>query len=132
MNQIEWKEEYSVGHNVIDAQHKRIIRMINELIANQEVSIHSEFISDLLNDIVKYGMEHFMVEEMLMKEYEYPFLDEHHKEHLQFKLNGAVMCKKVFDNNETVPRELLEYLKKWWLDHILKEDLKLKYLFEKK
>lgn len=129
MKLIEWKSEYNIGHDIIDGQHRRIVRIINELIKNQDAAVHSEFISSLLNDIVKYGIEHFKQEEMVMQEYNYPSTEEHHKQHLQFKLKGAIMCQEVMNNKKELPQELLEYLKKWWMNHILVEDHKMKYLF---
>ena len=43
IQKVSWKNEYSVNNEQIDEQHKKLFEMLNILIENKEVNIHSSF-----------------------------------------------------------------------------------------
>jgi hemerythrin-like metal-binding protein len=65
MEQITWTEDFSVGVVRLDEQHKRLIQMINRLIAKPQTTTESEMVSDLLSDMTNYAQKHFAAEEEL-------------------------------------------------------------------
>jgi hemerythrin len=81
MEKIAWKQEYSVGVERLDQQHQRIISVINKLIAKPRVFGTSATIAEVLSELNSYVSEHFLLEEQLLAENNYPGLIEHSKKH---------------------------------------------------
>jgi hemerythrin len=92
MEQITWTEDFSVGVERLDEQYKRIIQMINKLIAEPQTTTRSEAVSDLLNDMTKYAREHFETEEELMRQHSYPHLVEHVAQHRDYQKKTVDLC----------------------------------------
>lgn len=132
MDRIKWTEEFSVGVQRFDNQHARIIALINKLIEDSKASVNSELISDALSLMTEYSQNHFKDEEKSLEEYGYEDFDSHKEKHKRFlkktmKFNQATMVGVT-----EVPVLVLEYLKDWWVVHILVEDMKYKPLLKDK
>ncbi|MCG6862256.1 MAG: bacteriohemerythrin [Chromatiaceae bacterium] len=132
MEKIVWKPEYSVGVERLDRQHQRIIKVINTLIAKPGIFIRSASIADALSELTSYVSEHFLLEEQLLEENNYPNLIDHVKRHTEYGEQIANFYLKKIENNKNVPRQLLNYLSEWWVGHILHEDMKYKSFFKDK
>ena len=63
---IEWSDEYSVGVNSLDKEHKKIIGMLNRLISDH-TSEPIEILNDMFSEIFQFKDEHFVTEEEFMK-----------------------------------------------------------------
>lgn len=126
---FKWTKEMSVGNEIIDSQHKRLLSQVNEIINALAFGVNSNQVKSALDFFDQYITEHFKFEEEYMKEMNFPDLDEHIKYHQDF-------VQKYFDFKEKFsqipPEELIleieEYLGNWWIEHIGKEDKKY-YLF---
>ena len=132
MEKIIWKREYSVGVERLDRQHQRIISVINKLIAKPRIFSKSGTISEVLSELNSYVSEHFLLEEQLLEENNYPSLIDHSKKHTEYGERIADFCLKSMKKNKNVHEELLSYLGEWWIGHILYEDMKYKSFFEEK
>jgi len=132
MEPIVWTEEYSVGVEKIDEQHKKLIAMINRLIARPEVTTRSETISYLLTDMTRYAQEHFATEEALLRKYNYPLLEEHIAQHREFRKKTVDFCTATMLGASKVPETLLDYLHDWLLEHLLNSDIAYKSFFHER
>ena len=132
MKKIIWNREYSVGVERLDLQHQRIIRVINSLIAKPRVFTKSATISEVLAELTVYVSEHFLLEEQLLEEHNYPDLIDHAKKHTEYGERIANFCRKTVEKDKNVPEELLDFLSEWWNDHILHEDMSYRRFFEEK
>ncbi|MGQ3685760.1 MAG: bacteriohemerythrin [Candidatus Loosdrechtia sp.] len=132
MEKILWDKSFSVGVRVLDEQHKQIVILINTLIEMSNVEVASEIISDTLTKMTRYALEHFKDEEHYMLEYGYPGFSLQKSQHQEFKKKTAGFCIDTMAYTETVPMEISEFLKSWWTNHILKEDMKYKEFFNEK
>ena len=132
MEQIEWNEKFSVGIETIDSQHKNLLKLINRIISKNEIKTKSETVSTLINSMTQYAQEHFRTEEKYMKEYAYPNLDEHAEQHRAFIKKTVDICTATMLDVEQVPEVILHYLKTWWNQHILEEDMSYKSFFKEK
>ena len=130
MKKIEWIEEYSVGVAELDAQHIKIIEVINELNANQGLSSRSEKLHNLLGRIIVYAQQHLDYEEQLLKENNYPDLENHLEKHQDYKQKISDFAVEILEYREDLSPKLLDYLNHWWINHILKEDMQYKPFFE--
>ena len=132
MEKIIWNENLSVGVAEIDRQHKQLVGILNQLLDMQGVTVASETISDTLTRMTDYADYHFNSEEGLMQKYAYPEYETHHKEHVAFMRKTAELAMGTMAYRQTIPTELLDYLKTWLLQHILVSDMKYKPFFEEK
>ena len=129
MEQITWTEDFSVGVVRFDNQHKRLVRMINRLMADPRATTKSETVSDLLGDMTIYAGEHFAAEEELMVHYNYPDLEKHVAQHRAFQKKTVDFCLSTMINVETVPEKMLHFLGDWLVEHILESDMAYKPFF---
>ena len=129
MEQITWTEDFSVGVERLDAQHRQLFRMINQLIAKPHTTTRSETVSDLLTDMTKYAQEHFATEEDLMRQHNYPHFEKHIFQHRAFRKKTVDFCSATMLDLVVVPEAILRYLRDWLVEHILKTDMAYKPFF---
>ena len=132
MEKISWKEEYSVGVEKIDRQHRHLFEIINKLIDRSGSSSDSALVSETLTEMLNYAKEHFTTEEELMQEYGYPEIESHKEQHIYFFKTTAELSINALNNQSMVSREIVEFLKLWLTLHILKCDMKYKEFFKAK
>jgi len=132
MNKIEWSEEYSVGVENLDSQHKKIIDYINILVEIRNISVASEAYHDILKLLMDYAKEHLDYEEKLLKENGYHGYENHSEFHSNYLERVTLLSMDAVEHIESSKDELLNYLTSWWKEHILVEDMKFKPFFEEK
>lgn len=132
MEKIMWGEDFSVGVRDLDEQHKRIVAVVNTLIGMIDTKVESEVISDTLTKMTQYASDHFKAEEQYMLDYGYPEYLSQKKQHQEFKKKTVDFCVGTMVHKATVPAEIFMYLKSWWTNHILQEDMKYKEFFHAK
>lgn len=133
MEKIHWDETYSVGVSELDAEHRRILSIINQMIEHPESLEGSEAVSDILVQLTKYASEHFDHEEKLLEEHGFPDLATQRKEHHDFRRKIAGYCLNVMNDRDRqgdAPEDMLRFLKRWWNDHILVSDMKYRPFLE--
>ncbi len=123
MNKIEWSDSFSVGVELFDEQHKTIISMINKLIETPNINTNSAIITALLTGMIEYAAEHFADEERLMRQHDYPDYSDQRTQHGDFIERTAEFCSDGRLQVDSIPESILVYLRQWWVDHILKEDI---------
>ncbi len=117
-----WTQHYSVNIAVLDAQHQGLFATINELneaLARGRGAIVTE---PVLKKLVEYAQTHFAAEEALMTEYQFPGLETHCMEHLQFGKKVTKFLEDYRAGKQGVPVSLLMFLQTWLKEHILTAD----------
>lgn len=122
--QIAWKDEYDLGIASIDAQHRKIIDIINGLAKFMKQDASSEDVARTIEGMHRYAEEHLAYEERLFEECGYAETDDHREEHDTFRETIAEFRERMRANNPIVAIELLGYLEDWLLGHILVSDRK--------
>ncbi|HIJ23263.1 MAG: hypothetical protein HON68_04505 [Gammaproteobacteria bacterium] len=121
MQQIEWNDDqFSVGHQLLDAQHHQIITAINRLIERYLKQDLQEDIYKELHEMLTQFESHFAVEELLLQQKGSSLVQNQIEAHEIY--NSAVM--RLITKNSV--EETLLYLVAWWTDHILIDDMKYK------
>jgi len=111
----------SVGVDELDAQHQKLIALINE--AYEAIQKHDEHqITDLITKMRNYANKHFKTEEGYMKEYKYPNFEEHKFHHVKFNNDVDTFQKKQFE--KTNLSQIFVFLSRWLTTHIMEEDKK--------
>ncbi|CAA7622330.1 Hemerythrin [Candidatus Terasakiella magnetica] len=128
---IELTNELRIGHPVIDADHQRLIDIINEFheqskTANNENNMHAT-----LKSLLAYGREHFAREEKIQRECMYPYHSMHFHEHKALleqvqDIARSYFIAKTRPINEKSLAELNEFLKTWLIGHVRKFDTNMR------
>jgi hemerythrin len=121
MGKIFWTEQLSIGIEVIDQQHSRIVEYINQLDDMRINGNPREEISWLIQNMVDYTLSHFTFEESLQEEAHYPFIDAHKKIHGLFAQRVAEYQAR-FEQGEDVSKALNSLLVTWLFNHIKRDD----------
>lgn len=119
-----------MGVSSIDEQHRGIITLINMLIDNPDQPVYSKITAEVLREMVSYANNHLAYEESLLEEHGYPDYEAHRNHHLEYIKTVADFSMKALSTyNNNISSEFLDYLKNWWVNHILIEDMKYKSFF---
>lgn len=120
---VTWKDFYSVGEPSLDAQHRQIFGAINELHEAMQKGKDHAVLKPILDRLLQYTLAHFEHEEQVMREHEYPDFAQHKALHDRIR-------RRTSDLREhaclVTGRELLYFLKEWWVGHI--QGLDKKYM----
>jgi hemerythrin len=123
---LEWNDNYLIGIDELDFEHKRLIEDIKLL--HEELVRHDEksTIERCLGDIFARMQAHFALEERVMIKNDYPFYDEHKCEHEDL-LESYTQSMLDFMNatNWDSGDKLERVLNQWIMEHILISDKKM-------
>ncbi len=121
---ISWNETYSVGNTEMDNQHKQLINIINKLFDSFKEGNAQEISSEILEEMIEYANFHLNSEEKLLYKFDYPEKENHEILHNEFRNKTEELKSMILENSEDAHYNLMDYLKKWWTNHILVEDMK--------
>ena len=131
---VHWKEEYCIGVEEIDAQHKSLVDLINMLNADLNSGDANKFkaFQRAARRAVKYVQTHFASEEELMALHGYPELAHQKKRHAEFIRRILDDTSRFERGDELAPKSFLRYLSDWLISHIAEEDAKIGVFLETK
>jgi hemerythrin len=121
MQEIQWSERLSVGVPMMDAQHKRLIELINTMHGQSDAGTLFDVIMLMFN----YASEHFAAEEQLMRAGAYPDLERQIREHKAFLAKTTDFAGRDFSEPEA-RAQVTAYLCTWLTHHILDVDMQYK------
>lgn len=119
-----WNSNFTVGITIIDEQHKKLVELLNKVIAQfitADDPIENEAV---LKELVEYARFHFDEEEKLWQQYfsETALASDHEKTHEFFFLKIQSILE---GKQEDVSENLIEYLTNWLAVHILNNDRRM-------
>ena len=121
MTFMPWTEELEVGIAEIDEQHRWLVDQTNALHDALLGDAPTAVVGALLEGLMDYVTNHFIVEEDLFQRLGYPQADAHQAQHNLF--SGQIMSLlSRHDQGEAVGPQTLTLLKDWLIHHILKVD----------
>jgi hemerythrin len=129
---MEWQESYSVGVEELDAQHRRIMELINEIAEQSEKPQSKATCFVVLNAMIKYAETHFSTEEAYLEKHGYPKYPKQQEEHEKFVDEVFNMTQELDGENPLTLRMLAIYLQDWYAEHILGFDQEYKVFLSKK
>ncbi len=119
---LEWSDKLSVHVDEIDAQHKKLIDLINRLNEAWKEEYKPEDVRMVFMELIEYTKYHFTSEEKYMEECNYPDLEVHKKQHATFVNKLKKLQAKCSYNSKEVYTDLLSFLSNWILGHIMHSD----------
>jgi hemerythrin len=122
MENIIWDDSFDIQVEVIDAQHRRLVELMNRLIAMQDQTTSDDEIADILGAMTNYLGYHFETEEQMMIDHGYPELESHREEHQTFVTQTAYFIATYRQSGVSLKKDILLFLKEWLVEHILQTD----------
>jgi hemerythrin-like metal-binding protein len=119
---IVWKDEYEVGHAELDAHHRRLIEIINSLYEAAMAGASADQVDETVRQMDGYAAMHFRAEEAALHAARYPGLDGHRRAHEAYTRRLDDLKRSFFLPSGGLSQEILQFLKEWWLTHILRSD----------
>ena len=116
-----WGEALKVGIEEIDEQHRWLVEQTNVLHDALASQSDPAVLGEILECLVDYTMNHFIVEEDLFNRLGYPEGEAHKAQHDRFSARVMDLLQR-HEGGEGVGMEALELLKNWLIHHILKVD----------
>lgn len=123
---LQWTPKMSVGNEVIDHDHKRLVALINETEAALRSSDRNAVLN-ALDELAQYGLMHFETEERIGRAAGCPGMDGMHSSHQ--KLNEQLNhCRDDIEARwgQDIADEVVALLRAWLVDHVIHEDLKMR------
>jgi hemerythrin-like metal-binding protein len=122
MNFITWKDHYSVGIDKIDDQHKKLVKILDELYDSFVNKTSDQKIIKVLDNLKEYTQYHFLTEEQLFEDSGYSESVKHKILHDKFRKEVNSFIDEVKEGKNMVTYKLLTFLNNWLITHIQKED----------
>jgi hemerythrin len=122
---IDWSDEYSIGIDKIDEQHKRFFATMHRFHEQCLTSEGEDVALETLAAMNKYATEHFEAEELLMREHEYPRLEEHLQLHAEFLAKYSELTEQVNDlgPSQDLAEQMVDMVQAWLVEHIAEADV---------
>jgi len=125
---FEWKKEYSVNVEIMDAQHRQLFKIVDNLYQAILSGNGKGILPEIFKQLNDYTNFHFGSEEKYFKDFGYSEATSHIAIHKQFKRDLSQMEGKVNDKDFNA-FELLDFLENWWVNHVLDIDKKYSKTF---
>ncbi|MCK9336621.1 MAG: hemerythrin domain-containing protein [Arcobacteraceae bacterium] len=120
---MNWNDDYKIGHEKVDAEHKNLFSIANEILT---VGDDINQIKDLIKKLLIYTKTHFINEQNYMKSINYYDLDKHISFHKQILKNlDNFIAKLPTLTPIQIHEELLDFVMVNIVNHIIIEDKKV-------
>ena len=122
---LSWSDQYLIGNDIIDTEHKELFRLINDFHTHWLEAQDRRDIARVLNQLISYAQMHFQHEEKIMEAAGYPKLAQHQKIHEALIDSIFQLHKSYSEGNLHLEINTMKFVRNWLIEHILKND----YLF---
>ena len=122
MERLQWDATLSVGVSLIDNEHRLICALINDLSKMTDIchGVQVQLVEEHLKTLLDSIHQHFVSEERMLEEQGYPDLVTHKQVHGELEAKLVQFRKQgVF----VVDKELIDFLHRWFLDHVQQVDM---------
>lgn len=119
---LEWQPKFSVDVPEMDAQHQKLIGMINALHEAMSSGHGNDALGQVLDAMVAYTQVHFRAEERLLAEAAYPGLAGQKEAHGIFVEEVTALRADHHAGRAALSMKTMQFLKDWLTAHIMAED----------
>lgn len=122
MTLLVWSDQLRVGVDIIDQQHRELVRLANELAEAMKTGQVREVLERQFAGLTAYTIAHFATEDRLMRESGYAGADAHRREHKLLRNDISELMLKSQGGKLSFTPETLVFLREWLIKHILHSD----------
>jgi hemerythrin len=121
----------SVGNLIIDLDHRYLLSLVNQVEYALRHPEESENLEMALGQLSEYAREHFAREEKLQLRIQFRGYMPHKLAHQGLlerldRIVNEILSEKDPERLKSRQGEIVPLLRDWLLDHVLKEDMKMK------
>ena len=121
---IVWKPEYNLGIPILDEHHRGIVTIINSLHFGMQNNYVRETLAPIIEMMHDYVRIHFQIEEDFHQKTNFPNAKKHQELHHELtSMLNKLGKSSVMDKDS---HQFMDFLKKWWINHIRSEDLQFR------
>lgn len=122
--EILWRSSFDCGHPVIDAQHRRLFELGNELLnAGLNANTKAQLVQ-LLEELIHHISEHFRIEQVLLAKLGHPVSKEQQEIHQTLVAKATNLCNR-FRGAEIAFSEIAGFIVyDLVVNHVTRESLK--------
>lgn len=128
-SQFAWRDEYSLGVDVIDKEHQQLFKIINKLFRFKEDEKNNQWACrEGIKFFKTHAVKHFADEEEYMQSIGYVGLAQHRQIHNGFRENTLPALEQELEQAEYSPSAINHFLgvcAGWLIGHTLTEDLSI-------
>lgn len=124
MELFKWHKTYSVNNDELDNHHQTLCNILNKLYENCMGTDLPNDLNSVVEELISYSNYHFSAEEQHMKDIGYKDTGKQIIEHRDFTQKALQLRKNVTNNDLELTKELIVFLGKWILHHVIEEDKK--------
>ncbi|MBF0354009.1 MAG: hemerythrin family protein [Alphaproteobacteria bacterium] len=121
---VKWTEDLAVGVDVLDNDHRRLVILMNKVIAAFYAGVGSRMVNAAMDELEAYTREHFTREEEMIEGKGYAELESHKEQHGKL-IAELARLRAVKSGTEVIP-----LLYDWLVTHIMKTDKGYSHLFQ--
>jgi hemerythrin-like metal-binding protein len=122
---LHWSDDYSVGIDAVDHEHRELIDLINRLHQALDAPEAGVTVPAFFGDLLEGISAHFALEEKFMRDRGYPQLDSHKADHERL-LDELRDIMDAFEQSEEIDSlELAQRLDTWFSRHFRTHDAAL-------
>ena len=118
MSLFKWSNEHSVYLPEIDAEHRAIYRLGDELHKAMMAGADPVHLKPILVNLLETSEQHFRHEERLMRAIHYTAFAWHKRQHDAVRGKSKALAKRIVDGDSAAAGELLEFLSEWLRGHL--------------
>jgi hemerythrin len=122
-----WKDEFNLGHDWVDAQHRRLFELVSGLVEACADGSDTIKLKGTLDFLVNYTVHHFEDEEALQLKYNYPGHERHKRLHDDFKIAVGGLVEKFTKGGSSaeLSSDVNRIVVRWLVNHIQREDKRI-------
>jgi len=129
---INWDNSLSVNVAELDAQHQKLVQLINNLNDAMKQGKGKEVVGNVLNELINYTALHFKTEEKYFDEFDFPEMASHINEHSELVKKVLSFRDDYQSGRLGLSIELMNFLVGWLKNHIMVSDKKYSAFFNSK
>jgi hemerythrin len=118
MQSFKWTKAHAVYLPQVDAEHRNLFRMAEELHQAARTGREAARVRELMRTLLEAVEEHFAHEERLMKDSSCPDFEWHKLQHDTARKRGALFARDIEAGNPEAVTQFLEFLARWIKDHL--------------
>jgi hemerythrin len=121
---FEWESKYAIGNEKIDSEHRLFLSLIKDFHDAASIGDAKEKLIRIFKEINKYAEFHFLSEENIMIDCNYPEYKQHAEMHKTL-LEEVHEKYNPFISGDISANDIFEFLFEWFVSHTTIEDKKL-------
>jgi len=123
-----WNDNFATGIEEIDAQHKRLVELLNELVAHLAFQADAPELTRVFDALKEYTVVHFSTEERIWARYFQgdPWEEWHKHAHSDFIAHVLELkARETTESMDEVISDIVTYLTHWLAMHIIESDKRM-------